>query len=320
MRRRFALLGIGIAMTAAQACAQTSPAPSADPSAKTEEQVLSFRNADQDRMTVPVIIADAGPFDFLVDTGAERSVVSTELARSLKLAPGGGARLFDFTGESAVDTVAVPAMSVGRLGARALEAPSLAAGNLGAPGMLGIDALQGHRIVIDFNRKRMTLIPSKRHASGEYVVRATNHVGQLIITDAEFYGKPIAVIVDTGSWLSVGNSAMLALAKHRPRPFRPVEVISVTGRSFNAELVTVNELRIGGVTFGNFGLAFADVPPFTRFGLRDTPTLILGMSSLKLFQRVEIDFTNREVGFTLPIPPLDFRSLCRNTTSACHSY
>lgn len=271
------------------------------------------------RMTVQVQVDGKGPYAFIVDTGAERSVVSNELADTLGLDPGARARLFDFTGASTVNTVKVPSLSAGSLNTSAMEAPSLAEANLGAPGMLGIDALQGHRVVIDFDRKRMTLAPAKKHPKGEILVGAEARLGQLIVTRAEFEGQPIAVIIDTGSWVSIGNKAMLALAKRKPRVLGPITVRSVTGRSFQANYVAVSDLHVGDVRFDNFGLSFADVPPFERFGLKDKPALILGMSSLKMFRRVEIDFVNREIAFTLPRPQIDFLNACRGV-SACKRY
>lgn len=272
------------------------------------------------RMTVQVQVDGKGPYPFIVDTGAERSVVSRELADTLGLDPGLRARLFDFTGASTVNTVKVPSLSAGSLNTAAMEAPSLDEANLGAPGMLGIDALQGHKVVIDFDRKRMTLVPAKKHPKGEILVGAEARLGQLIVTKAEFGGEPIAVIIDTGSWVSIGNKAMLALAKRKPRLLGPITVRSVTGRSFQADYVAVSDLHVGDVRFDNFGLAFADVPPFERFGLKDKPALILGMSSLKMFRRVEIDFVNREIAFTLPRPKIDFLNVCSSGTSSCKRY
>jgi predicted aspartyl protease len=303
----------------AQDSAAPAPASATTPAPASGENVIAFRDADQNRMTVPVKIAETGPYDFLIDTGAERSVISTELAQHLKLSAGPRAQLFDFSGVSIVDTVSVPSLSVSRLGTSAIAAPSLAANNLGALGMLGIDALQGHRVVIDFGKNRMTLSPAKHRVVGEFVVRAQDKLGQLIISNARFNGHPVAVVIDTGSWLSVGNSAMLALAGSKPRPFGTVQVTSVTGRSFKAALVTVDDLAIGDMIFGNFGLAFADAPPFERFGLRDKPALILGMNSLRLFERVEVDFVNREIAFTLPRPAYNLFNQCERTAVACHS-
>lgn len=272
-----------------------------------------------DRMTVPVTIGPHGPFPFIVDTGAERSVVSRELAGYLKLPPGTDVKLFDFTGATQVATVKVPSLTAGKLGTPAMEAPQLLLADIGAPGMLGIDALQGQKVVLDFAAKRMVLRPARRHALGDFVVRAQSRTGQLIVTRAWFNDQPIAVIVDTGSWLSVGNSAMLKLAKKAPRSYGRVAITSVTGRSFSADFVAVSNVKIDAIRFDNFGLVFADVPPFDRFGLRDQPALILGMSSLKLFGRVELDFVNREIGFSLPRPQIDFHDICRNGSTACRS-
>lgn len=322
MRRVGICLAIAAAGPAMPLLAQKNaglPAPAAAPPTPAVE-TMGLGEATN-RMTVPVEVAGQGPYPFIIDTGAERSVVSRELALKLGLDPGGRARLFDFVGASTVDTVLVPSLSSGSLGTLSLDAPALAAANLGAPGMLGIDALQGRKVVIDFDRKRMTIVPAPRRAKGDVVVAAAEaRAGQLIVTKATFEGHPIAVIVDTGSWVNVGNSAMLALARRRPRAIGPITIWSVTGKSFDTPYVAVGDLKIGDVKFDNFGMSFADVAPFARFGLADKPALILGMSALKLFRRVEIDFANRQIGFTLPRPPIDFHDLCRGGMSPCRSF
>jgi predicted aspartyl protease len=283
------------------------------PSAPAE--TLDFGGATN-RMTVPVQVDGKGPYAFIIDTGAERSVVSRELADTLGLDAGSRARLFDFAGPSTVNTVKVTSLSAGSLTTGEIEAPALAAANMGASGMLGIDALQGHRLVIDFDHNRMTLMPAKKRPRGEVVVRAESRLGQLVLTQATFEGQPISVIIDTGSSVSIGNMAMRALAKRAPRVIGPINVESVTGRSFDVNYVMINDLHIGDMRFDKFGLSFADVPPFARFGLSDKPALILGMNSLKMFRRVEIDFVNRAIAFTLPRPPVDLRDTCRSL-AAC---
>ena len=318
MRAPVFILALTTAIAAAPLLAQDPvlpPAPSKGAAAPAGETIdLALAN----RLTVPVSVDAKGPYSFVVDTGAERSVVSRELAEQLNLARGNSARIFDFVGVSTVDTARVPSLSSGTLGTSALEAPLLAEANLGAAGLLGIDALQGHKVVIDFDANRMTVVPAKRHADGDIVVRAQARLGQLIVTRASFNGKPISVVVDTGSWLTIGNSAMLKLARPKPRMLGSISVESVTGRSFDTNYVAVSGIRVGEVNFDDFPMSFADVPPFERFGLKDTPALILGMSSLKLFRRVEIDFANREIAFTLPRPKFDFHNTCRGY-AACKS-
>ena len=325
MRGFIPLLAFGIGTIAgpplAAQQAQNSPVQpvtAAAPALDSPPDVLTIGERTN-RMTVAVTIGAQGPFPFIVDTGAERSVVSRELAGYLQLPPGADVKLFDFTGVAQVTTVKVPSLTAGKLGTPPIEAPQLLLADIGAPGMLGIDALQGHKVVLDFNARRMVLQPARRHAGGDFVVRAQSRTGQLIVTKARFNDQPIAVIIDTGSWLSVGNTAMLKLAKKAPRSYGPVAFTSVTGRSLSADFVTVSNVKIDSIRFDNFGLVFADVPPFDRFGLRDQPALILGMSSLKLFGRVELDFLNREIGFSLPRPQIDFHDVCRNGSSACRS-
>jgi predicted aspartyl protease len=54
-----------------------------------DEQVIATRCDGTDRMTVPVSISGKGPYHFVVDTGADRTVISRELANALALKPGG---------------------------------------------------------------------------------------------------------------------------------------------------------------------------------------------------------------------------------------
>ena len=140
-------------------------------------------------MTVPVMIGTRGPWPFIVDTGAERTVVSRELAGVLGLVSGSDVRVTAMTGTTTVGTVIVPALSVSTISRHTIAAPALETRNLGALGMLGLDALQGHSVAIDFDHARMTLRPSRTRslhivaAPDEIVVVAKSLFGQLIVTE-----------------------------------------------------------------------------------------------------------------------------------------
>lgn len=286
--------------------AQLVIAPPTPPPLPLPEDMLTLGDAGE-RMTVPVSIGRRGPWDFIVDTGSERTIVSRELAGVLGLASGPRVRIIAMTGPEQVGSVIVPSLSVSRISHETIQAPALGARDLGAPGMLGVDALQGHAVTIDFAKRRMTLKPAKRRASprftvmpGEVVVAARSLYGQLIVTQAFWRAKRISVIVDTGSPVTVGNSALLAAITRRPKLVGPMSMTSVTGDVLHATAFTVDRLEIGGIGFSNVQVAFSDVPPFKRFGLGDTPALLLGMDSLRLFRSVAIDFANREIRFALP--------------------
>ncbi|MGN6375719.1 MAG: retropepsin-like aspartic protease [Sphingomonas sp.] len=266
---------------------------------------LAFGSIES-RMTVPVSIGERGPYRFIVDTGAERTVVSHDLAGLLGLEAGGVIRVTAMTNSANVGTVRVPSLRISRIAAETIDAPALDQANMGAPGMLGIDALQGHAVSIDFDQRLMTITPSRRrHAPSpgpdEIVVTARNLFGQLIVTDARFHGHRVAVVVDTGTPVSIVNAAFVKLMGKAPRTLGTVDLISALGQETIAPLVVADRVEIGGVAFNNMPLAQIEAEPFRRFDLVDEPALLLGMDALRLFRQVRIDFANREIRFSMPV-------------------
>ena len=108
-----------------------------DPAAVTQD--LAIRIDRHDRMTVPVRLGGRGPYRFLVDTGADRTAVSTALAAELGLASGPMATLHSVTGTSQVKTASVPALQLTDNHARSVEAPLLERAHMGADGILGVE-------------------------------------------------------------------------------------------------------------------------------------------------------------------------------------
>lgn len=277
--------------------ATTAQAPEAETIALTADRA--------ERMTVPVSIGGQGPFPFVIDTGAERTVVSRELAAQLNLAGDGRATLHSMSDTRQVDTVVIPSLAFNAKPVGRIRAPALARANIGAAGMIGLDSLQDHRVLIDFKAKRITVSPSsarrtERRDPDEIVVTARSRYGQLILVDASFGGSKVHAFIDTGSQVSVGNLALRRKLLGRRKPGTPVDLISVTGGLTPADYTTVRELRLAGVTFTDMPIAFADAYPFERLGLKDKPALLIGMDALRLFERVSVDFANRKVRFLLP--------------------
>ncbi len=268
--------------------------------------LLSFKEADA-RLTVQVAVGNRGPYNFIIDTGAERTVVSSQLAGQLQLAPGAPINLTSMTERSTVDTVIVPELSIESIGIRhTIIAPSLDQRHLGAAGLLGIDTLASHRVSIDFETGVMTVNPSQPNRkarpedSDEIVVTAKSKFGQLIVTDAYYGGTRIQVVLDTGSAVSMGNESLRKLVGRRMRGgLRSIELTSVTGGKLMAQYTLVPDVRIGEVQFDTLPVAFAEVAPFKRFGLTRRPALLLGMDALRSFRRVDIDFPNRQVRFLM---------------------
>lgn len=279
------------------------PAPAAGQPAAAPPSIATGVDA-ADRMTVPVTIDGQGPFPFIVDTGADHTVVSTELAAQLKLPPGPAVDLNDTSGVERVETAEVDSLQVGPRTATHLTAAVLPRANLGAAGMLGIDALKDQRVVLDFQARKMSVEPSTRQRFGDdvIVVRGKRRFGQLVLVDADARGEPILVVLDSGAQNSVANAALRARLAHRDplaAGFLSTVVISVTGHTTPAEYQDISEVRIGGVTVRNLPLAFANLHTFDEFDLAREPAMLLGMDVLRQFERVSVDFGRGEVRFRL---------------------
>ena len=299
-------------LTAIAAGASAQPAAMAPPAGEAATGSTAALNVADDRerrMTVPVSIAERGPFPFVIDTGAERTVISRELAGRLNLAAGPTVRLTAMSGTSNVGTVVIPEMQVSLVGRQApINAPALDGVHLGAFGLLGLDALAGHALAIDFENSQMAVRPSQRRSAGqrpppardEVIVTARSLLGQLIVSEAWLADKRIRIVLDTGSAVTVGNQALLRLVSRRlHRPLQPITLTSVTGGQIDADYTTISELKVGGVIFQGLPVAFVEVAPFERLGLSNRPALMLGMDALRAFRSVQIDFPNREVRFGL---------------------
>lgn len=255
------------------------------------------------RMTVEVRVNGRGPYRFLVDSGADTSVVGLDIARDLELPLGTPAVLHATTESARVDRVLVDELQLGSSRIHNLELPALREQDLGGAGMIGIDALVEQRLMIDFEERVIKSEDARQPAkleAGEIVVTARRRRGQLILTQVRAVGLPLEAVIDTGSEITIGNLALRdQLIRGNRDKFNTIPAMGVTGKTVPLHLATIGELRLGSVTLRNVPIAFADVPPFKVFGLSKEPALLLGTDLLATFRRVSLDFRARKVRFQL---------------------
>lgn len=261
------------------------------------------------RMAVPVMVGGQGPFSFLVDTGAERTVIARELADRLKLVEGAKLRLATIGSSTTVASYRVAALQMTDLHMGGFEAPAFAGRHIGAAGLIGVDMLEQRRVLIDFRKESMAILETKRRArpiirdEDAIVVTARTMAGRLILSQARIDGRRIDVIVDTGAQTSVGNPALQRLVAQRRQhrlPFSPTILNAVSGEEVPAVRTAINRISIDGIEVTDLPVSFADAQAFRALGLADRPALLLGMDSLALFDRIEIDFPNQRVIFDMP--------------------
>lgn len=255
------------------------------------------------RMTVAVGVNGTGPYRFVVDSGADTSVVGQRIASALKLPLGTRVLLNGITASGYVDRVRVEQLDVGPTSVYNLHLPVLREADLGADGMLGLDALVEQRLMLDFEKRTISVDDARTPAprlDGEIVVTARLKRGQLILTEVKAGPTAVDAMVDTGSEITIGNSALRErLFKRYRKDFETIEVTGVTGVKRNLQLLTVPELKLGSIRLRNVPIAFADVPPFEVFGIADKPSLLLGTDLMEVFRRISLDFRARKVRFQL---------------------
>jgi hypothetical protein len=255
------------------------------------------------RLTVEVGVNGTGPYRFVVDSGADTSVIGMRLANALNLPAGRPAILNGITESRRVERVMVDGLQLGSAVFRDLELPRLDERDIGATGMIGLDALVEQRLMLDFDKRRISVEDAKRPAprlDGEIVVTARLKRGQLILTQVTANRVSLDAIIDTGSEITIGNMALRnSIARRRMGELRKIEVVGVTGKAMTLEMAVVNELKMGGVVMNNVPIAFADVPPFAVFGLADQPALLLGTDMMENFRKISLDFRARKVRFQL---------------------
>ena len=255
------------------------------------------------RLSVDVAVNGRGPYRFIVDSGADTSVVGQGVARDLELPLGKPLILDGMTARNIVDSVKVAQLTVGLSTIDNLELPALKETDLGGDGMLGIDALAQQRLMMDFEQRLIKVedarIPVK-HYPGEIVVTGRRQRGQLILAHVTAAGLPLDAVIDTGSEVTIGNLALRdKLIRTNPDKFVTVQAVGVTGEVVNLQMARIGELKLGSVILRDVPIAFADVTPFKVFGLDDGPALLLGTDILETFRRVSLDFRARKVRFQL---------------------
>lgn len=310
MPRLLSIAAAAAMLTPTPALSQASPVPverapalpGVDRTSQTED--VRFKSDFNRRMTVGVMVGGAGPYRFVVDTGADRTVVSSELAAALKFAPAGTAPLHSIAGVSPVATATVPSLQLTRKVVRNIVAPVLGGSHIGADGILGVDALRSQRIDLDFAAQTMTVVPSVSEMSDDpntIVVEGHRRNGRLVITQASIQGVPITVVLDTGSEVTIGNDALRAALFSRDiASFHRVDLVAVTGETLIGRGAMVDQLAIGGAGLSNLEVVFASAHIFKQLKLDGRPAILLGMDAMRAFKKVSIDFAAQKLRVVVP--------------------
>jgi predicted aspartyl protease len=254
------------------------------------------------RIIAPVYINGQGPFLFMLDTGANRTVLSDEAVQRLGLTVAEDAiAVQSVNGRGLAPTVTVERLNAGELSFDNVELPVLAGPVFDrVDGILGMDGLADKKITADFVRDRITIVESRgrRAPLNRIVLRGTLVSGQLMMIEGRVGRVPVKAIIDTGGAHTLGNPALqqAVAAQHRRAELRrTTSVIDATDQQRYGELSLSPTITLGDATIRNTVITYGDFDIFRVWGLEQEPALLIGMDVLGTLAEFAIDYRRREV-------------------------
>jgi predicted aspartyl protease len=262
------------------------------------------------RVVAPVMVNGQGPFRFIVDTGANRSVISAALAQRLGLTAVGEGIVHSVHGATPAPLVDVQSLRYGNLAVPSAQMPMLQGSMLaGEHGLLGVDGMQGRRLRLDFEDKCIEILPSNRAPAlgfGWTRLRGELRFGNLVVVQGRIQGMRVNVLIDTGSNVSLANQALHRALADRVRYDPTASSIS---RAYTAgepivldTAIVLPELTIGDLSMSDMLLFVGDFHVFSLWGLDAEPTVLVGMDVLSKARAMAIDYERASVYFRLRQP------------------
>lgn len=267
------------------------------PASAPEVSSVKAGSDDSAHMTVDVMLNGKGPYRFVVDTGAERTVVSSTVARILALPHVKDIRIEGVTRPTVTETVRVADLTLGEIQRKDMEIPVLPDSWLQADGYIGLDTLGENRIILDFKNHKLSVVHGGDASFGQSCSPGFGDVASrlhLRTRNCLVDQVNTTVFIDTGAEVTVGNYALLDALKHTEADFRfyrgAASLYGVTGGDKDGALLNFDKLRVADVALDDGNIVISPLPVFTHWKLTDKPALILGMDFMRRFDRIMVDY------------------------------
>ncbi len=242
------------ALTAAMACAAGKIDP-ASVSTVSPDIPFEFQHRS---VIVHAMIGERGPFDMLLDTGVDPSVVDLSLARAvgLKLANSGEAGSGGGTEKNPAYETSLPSLQLGpivvhNLAAVAMDLSKTSAA-LGRPiqGVLGYSLQRDRILQIDYPHRLARFLaapPSDVLSDERTCMLSFKYDGEILLEGVAVNGKPVVANLDTGSdaFFQLTPHAVVELGlQAEAAQGRASQSVGFNGSAAHRE-GTVREIRVG---------------------------------------------------------------------------
>lgn len=256
-------------------------------------------------MVAPMLVNGAGPFRFIVDTGANRSAISEVLAGRLGLGPTGMGDVHSVGGVMSAPLTHVSSLRYGEVDLQAGATPIVEGAMLaGEDGLLGVDGMSGRRLLIDFENRCVEIASAARPLPrrGWNAIQGELRFGHLVVVDGDINGQRVKVLIDTGSDSTLANTAF----RNQLQGLRVSPERIDYARAYTAgtpivldTAVLIPRLGIGQVQVSGVTAYVADFHIFRLWGFNDEPAILIGMDVLTRTRAIAIDYQRATVHFRL---------------------
>lgn len=304
-----AAIAIGLPTIAGAECID-APDLAAYQTATAEDFAVGSTGSDRlGRVVAPISVNGQGPFRFIVDTGANRSVLSQALADRLGLTPDGTSEVHSVHGVTIAPLTHVTSLQYANLVLSAAPMPVLQGPMLaGEHGLLGVDGMRGRRLRMDFERNCIEIISSRDapRLRGWQRIAGELRFGHLVVVRGSINGVRANLLIDTGSNMSLANIALreaLGARLQRRTANGGTIVYTASDPVFLTDSIFMPRVRFGDLDVRNVRAFVGDFHIFNLWGLVDEPTLLVGMDVLSQSRAMAIDYGTGAVYFRLEDTP-----------------
>jgi predicted aspartyl protease len=256
-----------------------------------------YRIANYGRLVTDVFINGQGPFSFLIDTAASRSLIFEHVRARLSLAPSQPEHLVIYGINDVAEALPVKPDAIAIAG-EAIHGLTLGvlpdAVSGGPDGVLGVDVLARYFVVLDRDTMQIRLLPQGADSARPFEdwpqARLTaqplkNLSVQFWYLKTSFNDHNFTSLLDLGASFTLLNwNAAEVLGVHKrdflAKGLPPDDLQDVLGKTSPAVRVDGVSVRLPGRRWDNHLVVVADAPVFRYFNPDGRPAAIVGLGLL----------------------------------------
>lgn len=273
---------------------------------------VKFRLAGgaQPLILLPVEINGEGPFDFILDTGAGTSLLSSELGQKLGIKIIGSKEGQSAGGAVSVSLAKVDSLAVGSARLEDVDVGLVDLSHIGKTvgaqidGDLGYNFLKHFRITLDYRANEIRFDDPKRFepagrsaAVTEIAMRLASPAKPLLLVDVYANGRgPFQFAIDTGTSTTAITPE---LAKELGVSSSPIGAATTGGAQVNVTAGVLKSFQVGGARIDDSTVVVADFFAMLSSALGAKLDGIVGYNFLRNY-KVALDYPNETLSLFAP--------------------